>query len=36
MAGWFRYDPAIRAWLWGFLDTWLAHDKRATTAQRAA
>ena len=28
MAGWFRYDPAIRAWLWNFLDTWLAHDKR--------
>ena len=28
MAGWFRYDPAIRAWLWNFLDIWLAHDKR--------
>lgn len=36
MEGWFRYDPAIRAWLWNFLDTWLAHDKRGARAQRAA
>jgi len=36
MEGWFRYDPAIRAWLWTFLDTWLAHDKRAAREQRAA
>jgi GMP synthase (glutamine-hydrolysing) len=36
MAGWFRYDPAIRAWLWNFLDTWLAHDKRGVREQRAA
>ncbi len=36
MAGWFRYDPAVRAWLWSFLDTWLAHDKRDATSQRAA
>ena len=28
MAGWFRYDPPVRAWLWNFLDTWLAQDKR--------
>jgi GMP synthase (glutamine-hydrolysing) len=36
MEGWFRYDPAIRAWLWTFLDTWLAHDKRGEREQRAA
>jgi GMP synthase (glutamine-hydrolysing) len=36
MAGWFRYDPAIRAWLWNFLDTWLAQDKRGLREQRAA
>jgi GMP synthase (glutamine-hydrolysing) len=36
MAGWFRYDPAIRTWLWTFLDTWLAHDKRAAREQQAA
>ena len=36
MAGWFRYDPAIRLWLWNFLDTWLAHDKRGLSEQRAA
>jgi GMP synthase (glutamine-hydrolysing) len=36
MAGWFRYDPAIRAWLWNFLDIWLAHDKRGLKEQRAA
>jgi GMP synthase (glutamine-hydrolysing) len=36
MAGWFRYDPAIRTWLWNFLDVWLAQDKRGVTAQRAA
>jgi GMP synthase (glutamine-hydrolysing) len=36
MAGWFRYDPAIRAWLWNFLDVWLAQDRRALQKQRAA
>jgi len=36
MEGWFRYDPAIRAWLWNFLDTWLAHDKRDAREQQAA
>jgi GMP synthase (glutamine-hydrolysing) len=36
MAGWFRYDPPVRAWLWNFLDTWLQQDKRALKAQRAA
>jgi GMP synthase (glutamine-hydrolysing) len=36
MAGWFRYDPPVRAWLWTFLDTWLAHDKRGEREQRAA
>lgn len=36
MAGWFRYDPAIRAWLWNFLDTWLAQDKRRAVAREAA
>jgi GMP synthase (glutamine-hydrolysing) len=30
MEGWFRYDPVIRVWLWNFLDTWLAQDRRAT------
>ncbi len=32
MAGWFRYDPPIRAWLWNFLDVWLAQDKRERAA----
>jgi len=36
MAGWFRYDPAVRAWLWNFLDVWLAQDRRAVEARRAA
>ncbi len=36
MAGWFRYDPPIRAWLWNFLDVWLAQDQRGVAAQRAA
>ncbi len=36
MAGWFRYDPPVRAWLWTFLDTWLAQDRRGLTEQRAA
>jgi GMP synthase (glutamine-hydrolysing) len=36
MAGWFRYDPAIRTWLWNFLDLWLKQDKRGLAAQRAA
>jgi GMP synthase (glutamine-hydrolysing) len=36
MAGWFRYDPPVRAWLWKFLDLWLAQDKRALTEERAA
>lgn len=36
MAGWFRYDPAIRAWLWNFLDTWLAQDKRGLQERCAA
>ncbi len=36
MAGWFRYDPPMRAWLWSFLDIWLAQDKREAKAQRAA
>ncbi len=36
MAGWFRYDPPIRAWLSNFLDIWLARDKREIAAQRAA
>jgi GMP synthase (glutamine-hydrolysing) len=36
MAGWFRYDPPIRAWLWDFLDVWLAQDKREMAERRAA
>ena len=36
MAGWFRYDPPIRAWLWNFLDVWLAQDKRGATERKAA
>jgi GMP synthase (glutamine-hydrolysing) len=36
MAGWFRYDPPIRAWLSGFLDVWLKQDRRVIAAQRAA
>ena len=35
MAGWFRYDPAIRAWLSSFLDVWLAQDRRALEQQAA-
>jgi GMP synthase (glutamine-hydrolysing) len=34
MAGWFRYDPAIRAFLDRFLDLWLSLDPRR--ASRAA
>jgi GMP synthase (glutamine-hydrolysing) len=36
MEGWFRYDPPVRAWLWDFLDIWLARDRRGMAAQRAA
>jgi GMP synthase (glutamine-hydrolysing) len=36
MAGWFRYDPPVRAWLWKFLDVWLAQDRRGIKARRAA
>jgi GMP synthase (glutamine-hydrolysing) len=36
MAGWFRYDPAVRAWLWDFLDTWQAQDQRRAREQQAA
>lgn len=36
MEGWFRYDPPVRAWLSGFLDVWLAQDRRADAARRAA
>ena len=36
MAGWFRYDPPVRAWLWNFLDVWLAQDRRGMMTQRAA
>ena len=36
MAGWFRYDPPVRAWLWNFLDVWLAQDRREIEARRAA
>ena len=37
MEGWFRYDPAVRSWLWRFLDIWLAQDRRQSAAvQRAA
>jgi GMP synthase (glutamine-hydrolysing) len=36
MEGWFRYDPPVRAWLWDFLDFWLARDRRGIAAQRAA
>ena len=36
MAGWFRYDPPVRAWLSGFLDVWLKQDRRGIAAQRAA
>ena len=28
MAGWFRYDPPVRAWLDRFLDIWLGLDAR--------
>ena len=36
MAGWFRYDPAVRAWLATFLDVWLAQDCRDRERRRAA
>ena len=36
LEGWFRYDPAVRSWLWSFLDVWLQQDKRAAAIQRAA
>jgi len=36
MAGWFRYDPPIRAWLDRFLDVWLAQDRRQMAERRAA
>lgn len=36
MAGWFRYDPPIRAWLDTFLDTWLARDQRGVPATERA
>ena len=36
MAGWFRDDPPVRAWLGGFLDAGLAQDRRGLAAQRAA
>ncbi len=36
MAGWFRYDPPIRAWLDGFLDTWLALDQRGMSVAEKA
>jgi GMP synthase (glutamine-hydrolysing) len=36
MAGWFRYDPPIRAFLWSFLDVWLAQDRRRMAERRAA
>jgi len=36
MAGWFRYDPPVRAWLWDFLDVWLAQDRRGIAARQAA
>jgi GMP synthase (glutamine-hydrolysing) len=36
MAGWFRYDPPIRAFLWNFLDVWLAQDRRGVAERRAA
>ncbi|MYZ50201.1 glutamine amidotransferase [Rhizobiales bacterium L72] len=36
MAGWFRYDPPVRAWLSNFLDVWLAQDSRAGMRRAAA
>ncbi|MCT8268610.1 glutamine amidotransferase [Afifella sp. JA880] len=33
MAKWFRYDPPVRRWLDGFLDSWIARDGRARSAQ---
>ncbi|TDI60092.1 MAG: glutamine amidotransferase [Alphaproteobacteria bacterium] len=36
MAGWFRYDPPIRAWLDTFLDTWLALDQRGLSVREKA
>ena len=35
MAGWFRYDPAIRAFLDRFLDIWLATDARVAMPHAA-
>ncbi|HEX2257808.1 MAG TPA: glutamine amidotransferase [Afifellaceae bacterium] len=32
MAGWFRYDPPVRAWLDRFLDVWLSLDARQAGA----
>lgn len=36
MAGWFRYDPPVRAWLGRFLDMWLAQDRRSPRPAAAA
>ena len=36
MAGWFRYDPPVRDWLWRFLDVWMRQDRRALAGRRAA
>jgi len=36
MAGWFRYDPPVRAWLWRFLDVWLAQHRRGIEVRAAA
>jgi len=33
LAGWHRHDPAVRVWLWDFLDTWLVQDKREAPAK---
>ena len=35
MGNWFRYDPPIRAWLYDFLDVWLALDGRKESAGKA-
>jgi GMP synthase (glutamine-hydrolysing) len=35
LAGWFRHDPAVRAWLWDFLDSWLGMDRRKGVAHTA-
>jgi GMP synthase (glutamine-hydrolysing) len=29
LEGWYQYDPAVRAWLDGFLDHWLAEPALA-------